>query len=96
MLGVEQDIKGVPGLSLSTNMRYTGDTYIDSANAFRVSPWVTWDLGAKYRFTADKTPMTLRFDVYNLFNRNYWRGLDNNSIFLGKERTYAVTLTMDF
>lgn len=96
VLGVEQDIKGVPGLSLSTNMRYTGDTYIDSANAFRVSPWVTWDLGAKYRFTADKTPMTLRFDVYNLFNRNYWRGLDNNSIFLGKERTYAVTLTMDF
>ena len=40
--------------------------------------------------------MTVRMDVYNVTNRNYWRALINNGVFLGKERTFMLSLTADF
>lgn len=41
-------------------------------------------------------PLTLRGDVYNVTNRNYWRALQNNGVFLGKSRTFLLSLTADF
>ena len=96
VLGVEQDIHGVPGMTLSTHMTYNSATYADEANTLRVSPWVRWDMGARYQFKAGDTPVTVRADVYNLFNRNYWRALDRRSVFLGAGRTFMLSVTADF
>ena len=96
VLGVEQDIHGVPGMTLSTHMTYNSATYADEANTLRVSPWVRWDMGARYQFKAGDTPVTVRADVYNLFNRNYWRALDRRSMFLGAGRTFMLSVTADF
>jgi len=96
VLGVEQDIHGVPGLTLSTHMTYNSSTYVNQANTLRVSPWMRWDLGARYRFNAGDTPVTVRADVYNLFNKNYWRALDRNAVFLGAGRTFMLSVTADF
>lgn len=96
VLGVEQDIHGVPGLTFSTHMTYNSSTYADQANTLRVSPWMRWDLGARYRFNAGDTPVTVRADVYNIFNKNYWRALDRNAVFLGAGRTYMLSVTADF
>ena len=81
VMGLEQDIASVPGLTLTTNL-----TYNSSA----------WDLGASYKFKAGGVPLTLRGDVYNVTNRNYWRALQNNGVFLGKSRTFLFSLTADF
>ena len=77
-------------------MTYNSSAYINEANDFSVKPWTTWDLGARYKFNAGSTPMTVRMDVYNVTNRNYWRALINNGVFLGKERTFMLSLTADF
>ena len=96
VLGVEHDLRAVPGLTLTTHLTYSSKSYINEANSFEVDPWVTWDLGARYKFNAGQVPMTVRFDVYNVTNRNYWRALINNGIFLGKERTFMLSLSADF
>ncbi len=96
VLSFEHDLASVPGLTLTTRFTYNSDAYIDDANDFRVSPWTTWDLGACYKFNAGQVPMTVRFDVYNVTNRNYWRALINNNVFLGKERTFMLSLSADF
>lgn len=96
VMGLEQDIASVPGLTLTTNLTYNSSAYTNEANSFRVSPWATWDLGARYKFKSGGVPLTLRGDVYNVTNRNYWRALQNNGIFLGKSRTFMLSLTADF
>lgn len=96
VMGLEQDIASVPGLTLTTNLTYNSSAYTNKANSFRVSPWATWDLGASYKFKAGGVPLTLRGDVYNVTNRNYWRALQNNGVFLGKSRTFLFSLTADF
>lgn len=96
VMGLEQDIASVPGLTLTTNLTYNSSAYTNEANSFRISPWATWDLGARYKFKAGGVPLTLRGDVYNVTNRNYWRALQNNGVFLGKSRTFLLSLTADF
>ena len=96
VLGLEHDLKSVPGLTFTTRLTYNSSAYINEVNDFSVKPWTTWDLGARYKFNAGSTPMTVRMDVYNVTNRNYWRALINNGVFLGKERTFMLSVTSDF
>lgn len=96
VLGMEQDIHSVPGLSLSARMTYNSATYANAANTFRVAPWTRVDMGARYRFQAGDTPVTVRADIYNVFNRNYWHALDRNAVYLGAPRTFMLSMTADF
>lgn len=96
VLGVEQDIHGVEGLTLTARMTYNSSAFVNQANTIRVSPWVRWDMGARYKFNAGDTPVTVRADVYNLFNRNYWRALDEDAAFLEAGRTFMLSVTADF
>ena len=96
VLGLEHDLRSVPGLTFTTRLTYNSSAYINEANDFSVKPWATWDLGARYKFNAGSTPMTVRMDVYNVTNRNYWRALINNGVFLGKERTFMLSVSAEF
>ena len=96
VLGVEQDIHGVDGLTLTARMTYNSSAFVNQANTIRVSPWTRWDLGARYRFNVSDTPVTVCADMYNLFNRNYWRALDENAAFLEAGRTFMLSVTADF
>ena len=96
VLGVEQDIHGVEGLTLTARMTYNSSAFVNQANTIRVSPWVRWDMGARYKFNAGDTPVTVRADVYNLFNRNYWRALDEDAAFLEAGRTFMLSVTAEF
>ena len=41
--------------------------------------------------------MTLRADVYNVFNKDYWNAMSNNpAIYVGKGRTAVVSLETKF
>ena len=94
-VGLEQDIKSLPGLTLSATATYNSKAYINSENTVSVSPWIRWDLGARYQFKAGSTPLTLRADVYNVFNHNHWEA-GGYRIYQGKERTLAMSLTAKF
>lgn len=95
---VEQDIKSVKGLSVSLRANYQGPSYIDQWNTYKVGGRVTWDLGTRYEFKGlGGHPMTLRADVYNVFNKDYWNAMSNNpAIYVGKGRTAVVSLETKF
>ena len=95
---VEQDIKSVEGLSVNLRANYQGPSYIDQWNTYKVGGRVTWDLGARYEFKGfGGHPMTLRADVYNVFNKDYWNAMSNNpAIYVGKGRTAVVSLETKF
>lgn len=95
---VEQDIKSVKGLSVNARVNYQGPAYIDQWNTYKVGGRVTWDLGAKYEFKGfGSHPMTVRADVYNVFNKDYWNAMSNNpAIYVGKGRTAVISLETRF
>ena len=62
----------------------------------RVPGYFTWDLGARYTWNAGHTPMTVRADVYNLFDKTYWEGRVANRVNLAKGRTLGLSLTAEF
>ena len=93
VLGVDQDIKSVKGLSVSTRLNYTGPAYANDANTIKLGGYTTWDLGTRYTWNSGQTPMTFRADVYNVLNKNYWNALDRNGVILGKGRTFMLSLT---
>lgn len=95
---IEQDVKSVKGLSVSLRANYQGPSYIDQWNTYKVGGRVTWDLGTRYEFKGlGGHPMTLRADVYNVFNKDYWNAMSNNpAIYVGKGRTAVVSLETKF
>ena len=95
VIGVEQDIKSVKGLTVNAQATYNSKAYLNQQNTLSVSPWIRWDVGAKYKFNAGHTPMTLRADVFNVFNHNHWEAAGYR-IYQGKGRTLAMSLTAEF
>ena len=97
-LSVEQDIHGVSGLSVFSRMTYTGDSYYDAKNIMKIPAWFTMDLGARYAFHVKETPVTVRFDVNNVFDRHYWRGVAElgRRAMVGTGRTFMLSVTADF
>jgi len=96
-LGAEWDTPWNPGLTLSARAVYTSSQYINSANTMSIPSWVRYDIGARYKTVINKTPITYRASVENLFNKNYWSGsFSNNYATLGGPRTFKLSATMDF
>ena len=93
VLGIEQDIKGVKGLTVTSRVKYVGEAYANEANTLRTPGFVTWDLGARYTWNSGNTPMTLRADVYNVLDKTYWNALDRNAVYLSGGRTFMLSLT---
>ena len=95
---MEQDIHGVSGLSVFSRMTYTGDSYYDAKNIMKIPAWFTMDLGARYAFHVKETPVTVRFDVNNVFDRHYWRGVAElgRRAMVGTGRTFMLSVTADF
>jgi len=73
-LNGEWDPPFVPGLTLSGRVIYTGQQYFDLNYPRRVLPeWIRFDAGARYVIERPSAkPITIRFNVENLFDANYW------------------------
>ncbi|WP_298704787.1 TonB-dependent siderophore receptor [uncultured Veillonella sp.] len=99
VVGVDQDIKSVEGLAVTTRLTYNGKAYVNMANTLSTSAWVRWDLGARYQFNWNQTPVTVRANVYNVLDTVKWRALQGsttNAIYLGKGRTFTLSVSADF
>jgi iron complex outermembrane receptor protein len=95
-LGAEWDLPWVKGLSLQGRMIHTGQSYVDAANTQGVSAWTRFDVGARYTFERrDGKPVTLRANVTNLFDMNYWMA-PLSTLTEGAPRTVMISLTSDF
>lgn len=97
-IGAEWDTPWVEGLTLTGRMIYTGSQYYDAANTQELPDWTRFDAGARYKFEAYGTPVTVRASVENVFGQDYWSGVGASYSYLvmGAPRTYMLSTTVDF
>lgn len=97
-LGGEWDASFLRGLTFSGRAIYTSLQYVDAANTQSIPNWTRFDAGVRYAFERkDGKPVSLRFNVENVFDLNYWSSANTNfGITTGAPRTFMVSLTADF
>ena len=95
-VGLDWDTPFLKGFALSGRIIYTGQSYVDPENIQPVPAWTRFDLGARYTFDrADGKPVSLRANVINVGNNNYWMA-SNGYVTQGQPRTFLLSLTADF
>lgn len=95
----EWDTPFLQGLTLTGRFTYTGDQVVSSDNEnLKIPSWTLVDLGARYVLESpwNNKPITLRFNVGNVFDKNYWSGTNNRYIQLGAPRTFWLSATFGF
>jgi len=95
-LGAEWDTPFMPGLTLSGRMVYTASTYADAANTLSVPSWTRFDAGARYETKVSGKPLTIRLNVENLFDRDYWGTATAGYLFVGAPRTVTLSASIGF
>ncbi|MDX5362956.1 MAG: TonB-dependent receptor [Pseudazoarcus pumilus] len=99
-VGLEWDVPGVPGLTLTGRAIHTSSQYIDESNNNKIPSWTRFDLGARYITDIGGQVMTLRARIDNVTNRDYWASAGGypgaNYLVLGAPRTFTLTASFDF
>jgi iron complex outermembrane receptor protein len=99
-LGAEWDVPGVRGLALHGRMLHTASQYADAANTQKLPSWRRFDAGVRYVTNWGKQAITLRGQIENLTDRDYWASAGGypglGYLVLGAPRTLTVSATIDF
>ncbi|MPY69298.1 MAG: TonB-dependent siderophore receptor [Alphaproteobacteria bacterium] len=95
-LGAEWDTPFVEGMTLTGFLSYASEQYVDQANTQEIPDWAQLDLGARYAVTAYGTPVTVRFNVTNVFDSNEWAGPRFGGVVARDPRTFKLSVKSDF
>jgi len=96
-LGLEWDTSWVPGLTVNGAITFTDKQYVNQANTQELASWTRFDLGARYTTAITGHATTLRANVLNVFDRDYWSGVASYSgVSIGAPRTLMLSATVDF
>ena len=93
---VDWDVPGVPGLALNARMLRTGGQYADAANNLSLPTWNRFDAGARYKLKVAQKDLTLRVNVENLTDKNYWASANGGYLTQGDPRLVKFSGTIDF
>lgn len=89
-LYAEYALPAVPGLILTGGLSYTGPIYVNALNTLQIPSVTLGDLGLRYQTKYQGKDVTLRLNVDNVENKNYWAS-SGSSLSLGSPRTVAVS-----
>lgn len=99
-LNWEWDTPFAEGLTLVARTIYSSSQYYDATNTRKIPAWTRFDLGARYATTAYGQPLTLRANIENLFDRQYWASAAAASGSMGLSiatpRMLLMSATVDF
>ncbi|WP_313298023.1 TonB-dependent siderophore receptor [Pseudomonas sp.] len=93
---VDWDVPGVPGLALNARMLRTGGQFVDAANNVSLPTWNRFDAGARYTLKVAEKDLTLRVNVENLTDKNYWASANGGYLTQGDPRLVKFSGTIDF
>ncbi|MDD1960973.1 TonB-dependent siderophore receptor, partial [Pseudomonas sp. 39004] len=71
-LGVEWDTPGLDGLTLTGNATSLSKQYINADNSLSIPGYTLFDIGARFATQIANRPVTLRANIANLTNKDYW------------------------
>ncbi|WP_170235608.1 TonB-dependent receptor [Verticiella sediminum] len=94
-LGLEWNLPALPELTLSARAIRTGAAYLDAANTQRAGGWTRYDVGARYATRIAGKDVTLRANVENVFDKDYWIAV-NGGAALSAPRTFLLSASFDF
>lgn len=80
------------GLSVNGGIYHVGKQWATATNSSRLPAYTTIDMGMRYVTKVSGRPLTLRLNVNNVTNRDYWL----NSYYLGTPRSVAFSAQMPF
>jgi iron complex outermembrane recepter protein len=95
-LGIDWDNSLAPGVGLNARVVHTGEQYADAANRLELPAWTRFDIGARYKTKFGEKPLTLRANIENVFDKNYWASSNEGYMYVGMPRTLLLSATMDF
>lgn len=96
-ISAEWDIPMVPALTWTANLIYTGEQYVNQANTQKIPSWTRLDLGARYGLLVAGKDVTVRAGIHNVFDRDYWSGVDTwSGMAYGAPRTFTISTSIDF
>ncbi|MBA1287439.1 TonB-dependent receptor [Pseudomonas japonica] len=95
---VDWDVPGLEGVALNARMLRTGGQYANAQNTLTIPTWNRFDAGARYKFRVSEKDVTLRVNVENITNKNYWASAFGSSNYLtqGEPRLVKFSGTVDF
>jgi iron complex outermembrane receptor protein len=96
-LNAEWDLPLLAGLTLTGGLLHSGKQYANQANTQRLPAWTTLDVGLRYRSALGGKPLTVRADVRNVSDKDYWAGASTwGTLIAGAPRTFLLSATVDF
>lgn len=93
-VGLDWDMPWLPGLSLNGRVINTSSVYADAANRLTVPSWTRVDIGARYATKVAGKPVTLRANLENVADKNYW--VTSTYVTVGAPRTLMLSASIDF
>lgn len=101
-LGVEYDVAGLSGLTLTGNVSYVSQRYVSDDHRLSLPSYTIIDLGTRYVTKIGTTPIIVQGIVKNITNKAYWngslRGGDGSGLSggLGAPRTFMLSTAVEF
>ncbi|WP_084536516.1 TonB-dependent receptor [Azospirillum halopraeferens] len=93
--GLDWDLPWVQGLSVNGRVIHTSGPFLNTANTLRFDGWTRFDIGARYDTMVAGTPVALRANVENLFDKDYWLTTGTYAT-VGAPRTVLLSVSADF
>lgn len=98
VIGGEWDTPFVKGLTLTGRLTYTSDVMVlNSRPDLTIPSWTQVDLGARYTFKSpwNDKPVTINFNVDNVFDKKYWKVTHNTAgnLLRSDPRTFRLSTT---
>jgi iron complex outermembrane receptor protein len=97
VLGLEWDLAAVPGLTLSGRVNHTGSQYVLNDHSREIPSYELYSVGARYRTSVSDNDVTIRANVDNLLNEEYWTtfvGLER-LLYTGAPRQITLSVAVD-
>lgn len=89
--------KPVENLALTARLQYLGDAPVQLNKTVTMPSHTLLHLGASYKTQMGKTPVTLRAQVYNVFDKKYWSPTEGRTqANVGDPRTFVMSATFHF
>jgi len=88
----EYNLSAISGLVITGGFSYTDDFYGDNNNTDKLDTYTLLDLGARYQGDIAGEDTTLRLNINNLTDKQYWA----NNWFIGDGRTISLSANISF
>ncbi len=98
VLNLEYDTAAFPGLTLTARAEHVGSQFVRTDNSLKIPSYQLYGIGARYQRTLGDKAFTLRLNIDNLLDEDYWNtfvGFGNN-LYLGAPRSINLSFMVDF